>query len=126
MEDIAARLKDTSEACIKSFEDWRQNLKDPKVREAMQESIHELRKVTARLEIEMAISEREQMGSKPLPIPSHRANGRRKAAQDNGNGGHNEQSAAAPDNAGNGDGGPRTKVERKPVRRGRKASGGNE
>jgi hypothetical protein len=38
------------------------------------EAVHELRKVAARLEIEMAISERNEVASKPIPIPSHRAN----------------------------------------------------
>jgi len=73
MDDIEKRLRDASDHCFKCYESWSKNQKDGKVREEMLDSIHELRKVAARLEIEMAVSERNEMASKPIPIPSHRA-----------------------------------------------------
>lgn len=71
-EEINARLKTTSEECLKCYEVWSSNDKDDKAREALQDAIHELRKVASRLEIELAISERDQMKQRPLPIPPHR------------------------------------------------------
>jgi hypothetical protein len=90
-EDIKTRLKSTSEQCQTCYEAWSVNNKDAKLREALQDSIHELRKVASRLEIELAISERDDLKQKPLPIPPHRdARARTRNAQDddesNGNG----------------------------------------
>lgn len=73
MDDIQKRLKETSETCIASFEKWNANKKDRAAAEGLQEAIHELRKVSSRLEIELAISERDEMALKPIPIPPHRA-----------------------------------------------------
>lgn len=89
MEDIKKRLKESTDACLKSYEVWDEQ-KGTENREALQESIHELRKVASRLEIQIAISERESMSEKPLPIPSHRSNSKNKGAvesilPDNGN-----------------------------------------
>lgn len=71
-DDIKTRLKNTSEECQKCYEVWSGNDKDDKAREALQDAIHELRKVASRLEIELAISERDQLKQRPLPIPPHR------------------------------------------------------
>lgn len=71
-EDIKNRLKTTSEACIACYDVWSGNQKDAKARASLQEAIHELRKVASRLEIDLAISERDQNAAKPLPIPPHR------------------------------------------------------
>lgn len=108
MEDIDKRLKETSEACIKCYETWSKDQKDVPARESMQEAIHELRKVAARLEIEMAISERNEMTSKPIPIPSHRSSRRK----------DNNKNAGAENGQPNGDNGndgikKQPKVERK-------------
>jgi len=73
MDEIKQRLQETGEECFKRYEAWRGDEKDNKVREQLQDAIHELRKVASRLEIELAVSERNQMASKPLPIPPHRA-----------------------------------------------------
>jgi hypothetical protein len=35
--------------------------------------VHELRKVTSRIEIELAISDRNNSSLKPMPIPPHRS-----------------------------------------------------
>jgi hypothetical protein len=72
MAEIKDRLQTASMECIKCYEVWSENNKDSKAREALQDAIHELRKVASRLEIEVAISERDEMAQKPIPIPPHR------------------------------------------------------
>lgn len=72
-DDIEQRLRDTADACVKAYLNWSKNKKDPEIREQLQDTIHEIRKVSARLEIEIAISEREEMAARPIPIPPHRA-----------------------------------------------------
>jgi hypothetical protein len=74
MEDIATRLKEASQTCLEAFSAWEGKKKDSKAQEELHSAIHELRKVSSRLEIELAISERDQMTSKPIPIPAHRSN----------------------------------------------------
>ena len=73
MDDIEQRLKDASESCQKAFAAWNSDKKQGSERDALMEAIHELRKVTARLEIEVAVSERSEMTAKPIPIPAHRS-----------------------------------------------------
>ena len=82
-DEIKKRLQETSEHCFKTYETWRGNEKDNEAREALLDSIHEIRKVASRLEIELAISERDQMAQKPIPIPPHR-DAKRKQSGDNG------------------------------------------
>ena len=92
MSDLQDRLKEASEKCLTAYEAWGADNKKMDERETLQESIHDLRKVVSRLEIEIAISERDKVNSKPLPIPSHRSQNK----QDGGNesilpdGGHTE------------------------------------
>ncbi len=71
--DIQTRLKKTSQDCLDAHSIWEKDKKDQKSQEGLHASIHELRKVSSRLEIELAVSEREKITSKPLPIPSHRS-----------------------------------------------------
>lgn len=73
MEDTLQRLKDSSEAAIKAYEVWGNSRKNQDARDRLQEAVHELRKVSARLEIEVAVSERDEMTQRPLPVPPHRA-----------------------------------------------------
>ncbi|MGB4107045.1 MAG: hypothetical protein WBK55_04545 [Alphaproteobacteria bacterium] len=72
MDEIETRLRETSENCFKTYETWRKDQKNGPVRESLQDAIHELRKVASRLEIELAVSERNEMAQKPIPIPPHR------------------------------------------------------
>ena len=72
MDEIEQRLRETSENCFKSYEAWRKDQKNGSVRETLQDAIHELRKVASRLEIELAVSERNELTQKPIPIPPHR------------------------------------------------------
>lgn len=79
MDEIQTRLQDTAATCGKTYEAWRKDEKNADNREAFRESIHELRKVASRLEIELAVSERGDAVQKPIPIPPHRnAQGRRR------------------------------------------------
>jgi hypothetical protein len=73
MEEIEKRLRESTDTFIKSFENWVSKSKNLESREALMEAMHEVRKVVSRVEIEIAISERDRLGSRPLPIPSHRS-----------------------------------------------------
>ena len=73
MEEIEKRLRESTDACIKSFENWLKQNKNLESRESLMEAVHEVRKVVARVEIEIAISERDRLGSRPIPIPPHRS-----------------------------------------------------
>lgn len=121
-DEIKERLQTMGAQCLGAYEAWAGNEKDDKARETLQEAVHELRKVMSRLEIELAISERDQMGQKKLPIPPHRAS--RKKGQDDA-----EQPG---DNAGNVEqeekSGPKKEVKVQRRSRsggGRKSAGGN-
>jgi hypothetical protein len=73
MDEIQKRLQETAETCIKTYEEWRTRKNDTKAQESLHTAIHELRKVASRLEIELAVRERQDITSKPIPIPSHRS-----------------------------------------------------
>lgn len=73
MDEIENRLRAAADACIGKYGEWRANRHDGDTREALQDAIHELRKVSSRLEVELAISEREELAMRPIPIPPHRA-----------------------------------------------------
>lgn len=83
MEEIEQRLKDTTAECIKCYEAWSKDKKGEDARENLAEAIHELRKVTSRLEIDMAASERDQMAGRPISIPPHRSQRKVQPAGDN-------------------------------------------
>lgn len=92
MDEIEQRLKDASEACFNAYTSWSKDKKDQPVREALQESIHELRKIAARLEIEMAVAEGGGSSGKRIPIPAHRSSNRPnkgRGRDGNANGGGN-------------------------------------
>lgn len=73
MDDIQTRLKETSQNCLVAHEAWDTKKQDKKAQEDLHSAIHELRKVSSRLEIELAVSERDKATAKPLPIPSHKS-----------------------------------------------------
>lgn len=77
MDEIEKRLRESTDACIKGFEAWVKASKSLESREELMEAMHEVRKVVARLEIEIAISERDRLGSRPIPIPPHRSQRKR-------------------------------------------------
>ena len=115
MDEIAQRLQDMAQACLESYQGWAAGNQGAKEREDLLESIHELRKAVARLEIEMAISDRDRMASKPLPIPPHRSQ-RKQSGQrgDNGPGPDDNDG----DDGDSDNGGP--EITSKPKRRGRR------
>lgn len=73
MEEVKQRLVLAADTCVKAYDKWSTDQKSPAGRESLQDAIHELRKVASRLEIDLAISERDQMAQKPIAIPPHRA-----------------------------------------------------
>jgi hypothetical protein len=77
MDDIENRLREAADSCIKHYGAWQKDKKVGADRDSLMEAIHELRKVAARLEIDIAVSERTEMASRPLPIPPHRSSSRR-------------------------------------------------
>lgn len=77
MDEIKQRLQETSEKCIECYEAWSKDKKNTDINTALQESVHELRRVASRLEIELAINERNESIQKPIPIPTHRDSKRR-------------------------------------------------
>lgn len=123
MDEIEQRLKESSEACIKSYESWRGNQKSSEARETLMDAVHELRKVASRLEIEIAVSERDQMADRPLPIPPHRSSRRPRSAdeagEEMGDDEGNNFNREANNNAGGGGGG------RGRQQRGGRRQGGN-
>lgn len=93
-EEIEKRLKESSESCLNAYKDWCGNEKDHNKREALSDAMHELRKVCARLEIEMAASERDEQKNAPLPIPPHKASRGANAHEDGGQGGNKPEKAS--------------------------------
>lgn len=129
MDDIGQRLKECSENCIAAYDGWSGSKKDIEARERLQEAVHELRKVSARLEIEMAVSERDEMAQRPLPVPSHRSMRRKDQGgndlpdfitEGNGNsadgedGGRRPQRSPRPSGGGSGGGVRRPQQQRRP------------
>jgi hypothetical protein len=96
-DDIEQRLKETTQACKDAYQHWGADKYDASKREELQEAVHELRKVASRLEIEMAVAERDEKNKQPIPHPSHRA-ARGKGAEElgpqeaDGNNGGDQQS----------------------------------
>lgn len=102
MEEIEQRLRESTDACIKSFENWVKKNKDLESREGLMETLHEVRKVLARVEIEIAISERDRLGSRPIPIPPHRSSRKEPGSGDDDLGNYQGGDDDG-DNSGNGD-----------------------
>lgn len=90
MDEIEKRLRESTDACIKGFEEWLKQSKSLESREQLMEAMHEVRKVVSRLEIEIAISERDRLGSRPIPIPPHRSQRKRAEGSEEGDFNGNE------------------------------------
>ncbi len=137
MEDIEKRLRESTDVCIKSFENWTKQAKSLEARETLMEAMHEVRKVISRVEIEIAISERDRLGSRPIPIPPHRSSNKRGQGEDGGEGddegfdegqnfggGDNNQQSRRPQHGG-GRGGQRRPMNRNNNDRDRGNNNGN-
>ena len=94
MDEIKERLQTTSQNCFVTYEAWAADKKNTKLREDVQEAVHELRKVASRLEIEVAVSERSEHSHKSMPIPSHRNSQKRPQGNNDGNRGQGEKKSA--------------------------------
>lgn len=112
MDEVAQRLKDSSEACIKAYDEWNKSQKNSDNREALAEAVHELRKVASRLEIQMAVSERDESAAERISIPEHKAR-KRRAPEGNGDNIGNSDDAEPANAKGNG-GGQRRQRTRRP------------
>lgn len=114
MSEVKDRLKEAAQNCIESYDAWGGEKKSPDGRETLQESIHELRKVISRLEIEIAISERDNSKGKPLPIPSHRSQGKKEVVHESilPDGGHTESNNGKPSGGGRSGGAKRPRTRR--------------
>ncbi|MEM6781208.1 MAG: hypothetical protein AAF569_05045 [Pseudomonadota bacterium] len=97
MDEVAKRLKDTSETCIGAYDAWRKSEKDASAREALQEAVHELRKVASRIEIEMAVSERDNSSAGRVAIPEHKSRNKKpQGASNDANGNQGNDDGEAP------------------------------
>ena len=124
MDEVSKRLHDAAEKCIKSYEAWQSDKKDTSARESLNESLHELRRATAALEIDMIREERMSGGVRPISTPSHRSSVRKdedfgNANDDIGNRGGSD------DNHGNGGGGGQDRGPRRHGGGGQHRSGGS-
>lgn len=115
MEEIEKRLSEATAACLATHAEWAKDKKNGATRESLMEAVHELRKVAARLEIEMAVSERDEMAAKPIPIPPHRASKRRPGEMNDFPGDDDSQGNMDSQQGGGGDSGiARTMRRRRP------------
>lgn len=73
MDDVQQRLTETVKTTLESYEAWSKDKSKDETREALNEAVHELRKVASRVEIEIAVSERDEQSRNPIPIPPHRS-----------------------------------------------------
>ena len=73
MDEMEQRLRAATDTCVNCHAEWRKDPKEATARGGLMEAVHELRKIAARLEIEIAVSERDEMAAKPVPIPPHRS-----------------------------------------------------
>lgn len=121
MEDIEQRLRESTDACIKALEHWIKQEKSLESRESLMEAMHEVRKVVSRMEIEIAISERDRLGSRPIPIPPHRSS--RKGPSEEIDGGDIDMADAPQPRQGGGGG--RNNRPRRPMNRGNNDGNGN-
>ena len=70
---IEERLKNNTSELFEALEAWRDAKLDDEARQRLRDTIHELHRIAARLEIDMAVAERDEQAKKPIPIPGHRA-----------------------------------------------------
>ena len=124
MDEIEKRLRDVTEGCLKALQAWHAAKKNAESREDLQDAIHELRKVAARLEIDIAVSERDEMVSRPIPIPPHRATRKGRDADDEGDSAGNFNEGNNGNHQGGNQGGPGGGGQRHVLRRRSQHPGG--
>ena len=67
---MCQRLKEASAKCQENYTSWRQNKSGES---ELSDSLHDLRRAVARIEIEIAASHATEGAMRPIPIPLHRA-----------------------------------------------------
>lgn len=72
-ENTAQRLQEAAAKCLSTLDAWNKDLANNDAREALLETVHELRKVTSRLEIDIAMNDRKALNAKPIPVPEHKS-----------------------------------------------------
>lgn len=72
---VEGRLRETAKSCISAYRSWRQQPSESSI-QSLSDTVHELRKALARIEIDMSASRREEQAIRPIPIPAHRASRR--------------------------------------------------
>ncbi len=71
---VEERLKESYESCMKAYVSWRNGGQDnDDITEELSESVHSLRRVLARIEIDMASDASSRRNQKPIPVPIHRS-----------------------------------------------------
>ena len=72
VDEVEARLRETARGCLAAYRTWRQQPGTGSV-QSLSDAVHDLRKVLARIEIDMSASRRDEQVARPIPIPAHRA-----------------------------------------------------
>ncbi|WP_041785121.1 hypothetical protein [Rhodospirillum centenum] len=70
-EPADTRMATAAQTCAELYRTWKANPADAGI-QGLDDALHELRRVIARMEIEMSASRREEQ--RPIPIPSYRTN----------------------------------------------------
>ncbi len=68
--DVHQRLRETADRCIRFYESWNSGNDGES---ELTDALHDLRRVLARIEIELAASHADESAQRPIPIPLHRA-----------------------------------------------------
>ena len=68
--DTQQRLAEAVQQCISCYAQWRSS---PDGEADLTNALHEMRRVLARIEIELAASHGDENSHRPIPIPMHRA-----------------------------------------------------
>jgi hypothetical protein len=69
---VEARLRDSARGCLVAYRSWRQGPGEATIQN-LNDAVHELRRVLARIEIDMSASRRDEQAVRPIPVPAHRA-----------------------------------------------------
>ncbi len=80
-EKTAERFANRSENFFKAYEAWEKEQLCSEKRDDLRKALHSMRKVLARVEIEMALSESKERAKNPMPIPTHRTQNKKKAGK---------------------------------------------
>jgi hypothetical protein len=71
-----ARLRETARGCLVAYRGWRLTPGETSI-QTLNDAVHDLRKVLARIEIDMSATRRDEQCLRPIPVPPHRAARRR-------------------------------------------------